>query len=577
MHECRNCGAHYPAKMERGDGLCPACRLGHEDDMSSRREIRNGNSKENAAHEGNLASFEEDWREPLYSCAQQRSRYIRNRDCDLLMRMLRLLGDYRDCPQLLNKVQKHFEREYERIRWVVFAPGGSSQSVEAALKDLQNLDGWFDTQTLRADGERRIKELREKEALESEAYHRREARRKKKRRIIASAIAAAAAMMVLYMGIIVLPARMREADAYMDEGRYEEAYAAYERAEQLWYIDEAIEGMNGARLGMAETYMREARYEDAIRIFKDVGAEETVIREACLLYSDQLADQGRGSDALAALEEAGGEALYPERFQNLMFLYADEAADDVIAQGEGKYDNAEYARNTGKKIDRLDPQLRYCHRLAEAGYDLRTVYPDGVTVIDAHVGVYQIEQAESAQAVPDMSRILIFERQEKMEASILDFDLQKSQKDKTNDNNYRVKLLPGEMFAQPYFTAAERFEDATAIVLVDGAYVPGGVFRQWERIEAFVYKGIKMPATTLPRDYTWYTAINSIAAYDRERPHAANVVYRQEQLPPCADETWYAENKDDKERMKKAESRFGAFDMENLYGRLGEALEHMAE
>ena len=505
-YTCSVCGSLQNGE-EPDDRLCPACR---EDTL-----------------------FLGDWREPLYRCARRLQAGARPEQRPELARMLLLLGDYRDCAGRYERLTQALRLEYALAVSDVESPASTIMRVEEGIKRLRALN-FPDSGPVIARAEQRLAAMREEERFLREAFLQSERNSRLIRFAAVFAFCAALAAFILYQGHIAIPAALREADSLMAAGRYEQALPLYQDSETLWHTDAAAEGARRAHLAIAKHHLDEGLYAQAIALYATYDEDERV-NEAYRLWSDALAAEGNAAQAISMLSRTPESDARSARMAQLYMQYAGEAAASAVAAGD-----IETAREMGASIPLLDPQLRYCRLLFEAGFDLEAVYPDGVAVTDAPVARYQLPDGAQAGiappgGAPDLSRALIFERCERSMFSSgaisLPF-LPSAERDPLDESIYNVRLLPGAMFSGP-LPPANSLAEATAVVLVDGVYRKAGAIPYRLKTEATEYKGVRLPGVESIIMLPYFSALTSVAVYDKANPQVCLCLEYAEAKSPC--------------------------------------------
>lgn len=504
-----------------------------------------------------------DWKQPLYAYAIEREGGWSFSKMKELEEIYTLLGGYQDANEHLKGVLSKVQGEYEKEANAVNCSDNISV-VEHALQNLRNMDGYGDSAALIAKGEERLHMLRERERMEQENRERAGKRRKRMQWLLMTATLVVAVAALVVYHLIVLPGYVRKGDELLENRQYAEAVASYEKAGRE---DKTVE----AQTEWGKALRAALDYEGAIEHFREAG-EESYVNEAIRAWGQQLLDEGEyeaaveklseqdlkdslydayraWSDHLAETESAAAaiEMLYhipesPDREARIAELQLQQADESLALLKEhdqnGEKDN-DYARGLGEPISDLNAQLKYCRGLAEAGYSLTSVYPDGVHVSNVSLGQYQIDEIQNSNdEAPDIdiSRVLLFERIEK---PFEDYDEDKPElalRDRHDDSLFDVKLLPGLMFSLIPEAVAESWDDASCIVLLDNVYEQSGTIT----VET-TFMNYTTSITT--KDYPFYSAVSCMCAYPKDNPKIGCILAYTIVDPVCADDEWFDLNK----------------------------------
>ena len=568
LFTCKACNKSYSADVEAADGLCPYCR-----------------QKQPAAPASDTpAAGGSDWREPLYQRASALLGSSKPDHYARILSMLTMLSGYRDSAAKLTAFTDKLNQIAAEAESAFADPASGRDTVERHLNALRPVACAKDVSALIAKGEACLKAIQEREAQERAEQEARQARARKRRNLVIAALIAAAAAAFAFYAMVIIPGKLSDADALYAAGSYEEAAAKYDEAEFFFHADAAKAGVEKSKRAMAQQAFDAGRFADAIAIYEAIddqkavnsayiawaessldagayaeavdclkkgGADKARISDTYLRWSDALAAAGDAAGALEKLENVEESDARTARMAQLRMQQAKESADKVIAEGA----DPQYARSLGEAITTLDAQLAYCRALYDAGVDLMAVYPDGVTVTDAKLGAYLIDNPVDEDAAPDVSRALLFERREHDNSEFSSL----AKRDRSDDKYYDVKLLPGHLFSSA-LTPAGSWEDATAIFLVDGEYLHSGDLTV-QTTETRNGRTVRSYTT----DYPYYTAVTAVSVYDKEHPER---MWNGEVLmdePPCAEDGWIAANRNNTYSGTKIANRQGAFDFESLY------------
>jgi len=419
-----------------------------------------------------------------------------------------------------------------------------------------------------AAGEEKLRLILEREEREKQKALRRKAMRK---RICLACGAIAAAALVLwtvaYVNII-FPGRLDQAEGLIAQGRHEEAIALCLKSESVRKTLRGGELLYAARAGSAQAMRAEGRFEEAADLYALLGLTDK-LDETYVQWSDALAAQGNAREAIRVLLLAQESEPREERLAALYMDRAEQAAQEAIVRGT---QDTDYARESGKEIPTLDAQLRYCHALFDAGFDLLAVYPDGVKVEDAKLAQFQIDAPNAREAELDLDDALIFARTEIggnnsipwLTYTLTTFEAH----DRTQDSLYTVRLLPGHMFregASPVHSRAQ----ADTVLLMDGVYAELGMVSVWDHLKLNDKDYMGIPVFM---HYPYFGAISSVAAYDLRDPSRRQVFASETSLPLCSDEAWMAEHENDARTLSDLNVRMGTLNMQAMRSALDELL-----
>lgn len=545
LFRCRECAQLYAAQVEPADGLCLVCR--------GKRGA--GVPQEEGLHDA------ADWRKPLYDYACSLVSRRRPEEWARLEEVLIRLGDYRDCAHMLEKMRLHMQN----VCALAMEDVKTSERrvvLETAVAHLRALNA--DAQTLAA-GEEKLRRIIEREERERREVLRRSYLRAKRRFALGLFAGAALAVWLLAYIMVIFPGRLNRAEELIAQGQSEEAVNLCLESEKIWETKRGSELLLAARTALAHDLLGEGRFEEAAVLYRQLDMEPE-LEETYDRWSSALAAQGETKAAIGILLRMKGNDVREERLPALYMTRAGEAAEEAIARG---VQDVAYAREQGEAIPNLDAQLRYCHALFEAGFDLAAVYPDGVEITDAKLARFQIDGAQAQEAELPLEHALVFSRTENGGSVIpwLTYSLNKTTShDRTQDSLYRVRLLPGHMFregAQP----ARSFAEAETVLLMDGVYIREGMI--------FVWGNLQIPG--LPRrfvrtGYPYFSAVSSVAAYDLRDPRRMQVFAKEIDMPLCSDETWMQTYGEDEAAASGLSARLGDLNMDGMRAELDRLL-----
>lgn len=554
---CKNCGGFFPENQVDSSGLCEKCRQ--------------------AAEDASAAGGAVDWKKPLYDYALTQEKRWRASGFENVEAFFIRLGDYSDCPDRLQKLraerQKFYDDNVKTIR-----EGSSISMLRQAVDNLRAVVDFSDAAAMIEKGEKRIKALDEEARLAAAEQERLARLRKRRTNIILASIAAVLVIAFIGYGLIVPPMRLETGDALLAEGNFADAIAAYEKAHFIANVAEIDAKIHDAHMLWADRMIAENDYEGAIAKYLTLKEEhlaspvvtvssdaftEEMDAAAGLAYrkwSDYLAENGDAKEAIAKLWYSAPSDDFDQRLAELRTMQTDQA---IAAVKEFEVPDPFAARLKGEELNTLNEQLRYCRALFDEGYDLMEVYPEGVSVVDAPLGAYQIDELpdiEDAYLDLDTSKFLLFERTERPYEEEQTSKPLMDPHDRHDDSIYSVKLLPGQMFGQYEQFVAESWEDASAIVLVDSIHLEYGAITS---VTEHTMNGVTV--STSSKDYPYYAAVSSLAIYDKENPASGSIFDSVINEPICDDDAWFNQNKRNSLELFKIENRTGTFDTSSAY------------
>ena len=414
------------------------------------------------------------------------------------------------------------ESEYRKALsfWEAAKKTSSVQKTELALKRFEALNNYKDSASLAEACRKKI-----------EKSHRR-SKAVKILLLAAAAFLLAAAGYFVYDHYIVPASETKKADRYVESGEYEKALSIYtqqnedekaqatikkmanaamevgsfEEAHRLYLSIGDKEGAHSAAVRAGDAAMETGDPEKA-RGYYESADEPEKVREACVKLGDLASESGDFKSAQNFYKSAGpiGKEKWAEtvriRFQSMIDNNDLEGAYGVYREGSGAVaeeamldavltmrvsvgDAAAYpiAGKFGATIRDIDAQLLYCRKLAEAGYDLEQVYPDGVNV-SLDLRQYTFVNAASAYDTTDYGKLLVFWLEEnKPETEFRARDMADTKRsypigledysahDKIKDQCYTVRLLPGMLMQLPEEKRAESWEACDTLLIAETAY-----------------------------------------------------------------------------------------------------------
>lgn len=299
-------------------------------------------------------------------------------------------------------------------------------------------------------------------------------------------------------------------------GCFEDAVAAFQKSGNK-------ENEREAYNAWGDDLFQKSDYDGAIKQYKHSGESEKE-KVAALAEAEFMISAGQYSEAAVLLGKYAGSDVAQTVYTAFKTSIAGMSKDNSVKQ----------ASEFGKKLKVLNTQIEYCRLLENGGYDLNSVYPDGVEVnVDlAKHQLFEIADERSTND-PDCSRVLIFFREEEKpdlegktalieeEMDQIKIDAEESRLDK--DYGYKVKFLPGMMEFLPEQVRAGNEEECTTIILFEKGYIPEG---------HLAVRTLKPnPGNSLLNDiyntnyqvYLCYKAYEGIAVYEKNNPLVGRV------------------------------------------------------
>ena len=408
-------------------------------------------------------------------------------------------------------------------------------------------------------GEEKLRVIVEREEREKAEITRRRFAQAKRRYLFSVLTAAVLIVSVLAYVLVVFPGRLNRAESLIAQGQYEEAFALCMKSEKVRETRRGGELLRAARTGAAGAMRTEGRFEESAELYRILDMQDE-LEETYFLWSDALAGQG---DSRAAIEVLLRTEKSDARWMRLSALYmqrADEAAEEAIARG---IQDVEYAGSLGSAIPALDAQLRYCHLLHEAGFDLAAVYPKGVLIEDAKLAALQIDAQDAREAELPLESALVFLREEDgrgySDFPWLVYSGGSVGRDRSKDSMYSVRLMPGYMFREGA-SPARSFAQADTALLIDGVYIEKGKVSVWT--ETKLSHSVVLPKTLMK--YPYFSAVSSVAAYDLRDPGRRQVFAVETSDALCADEEWMAVHGRDYDMLSGLTARRGEMKLEEM-------------
>ena len=499
-----------------------------------------------------------DWRDPLYEYACRLFGRNQLKAWQRVEEILIRLGDYRDCRQMLEQASIRKQKLYERV--INDIQSGERRTVlQNAVEQLRGFSGTPESGEWLALGEEKLRVIVEREEREKAEITRRRFAQAKRRYLFSVLTAAVLIVSVLAYVLVVFPGRLNRAESLIAQGQYEEALALCMKSEKVRETRRGGELLRAARTGAAGAMRTEGRFEESAELYRILDMQDE-LEETYFLWSDALAGQG---DSRAAIEVLLRTEKSDARWMRLSALYmqrADEAAEEAIARG---IQDVEYAGSLGSAIPALDAQLRYCHLLHEAGFDLAAVYPKGVLIEDAKLAALQIDAQDAREAELPLESALVFLREEDgrgySDFPWLVYSGGSVGRDRSKDSMYSVRLMPGYMFREGA-SPARSFAQADTALLIDGVYIEKGKVSVWT--ETKLSHSVVLPKTLMKSPYV--SAVSSVAAYDLRDPGRRQAFAVETSDALCADEEWMAVHGRDYDMLSGLTARRGEMKLEEM-------------
>ena len=535
-----------------------------------------------------------DWREPLCSYANSLS----GRNSKTAEDIYKRLGNYAQAEEKLKaireKAKKKLESAVQRVE-----NADSSWSLESALNDLKMTEGHETVpESVLKKAEFRLKEFQKKEALAREEEARKERRKKT---ILFGAIAAvilAAVGWFIYYQTVTLPGYIRAGDEALAAGNYAEAISYYEKAEgnktadaqihllpakkqwaDVMISEQNYQGAIDIYEGLHDTekvnqiktvwgiHARETGdYEKAIELFSGLGAASDV-NSTYRKWSDSVAETGDYPGAIDIIKKADDSDEKSTRITELSVMYAETLAEEILALDTEA--GTALAKSEGPKITDLSAQLLLCKKLIKAGYDMESIYPDGVAIENISLAKYQVEDLKSVkdseneyESDLDKSKVLVFERREEdYPRDTASFTVR--QHDKTKDSLYTIKLLPADMQAFGLSAFPDDLDSATVILIRDYLYLKvGDVYT--ESVPRNNNNSFYVPLPSSRTYYPVYDAVCALVAFDAENPEEGKIVYADSFHATAYDDDWFAKNKNSGDTVHQHRYLVGTWDDTDL-------------
>ena len=227
-----------------------------------------------------------------------------------------------------------------------------------------------------------------------------------------------------------------------------------------------------------------------------------------------------------------------------------------------------------------DHALRFLYALHGAGYDVASLFPDGMKV-DIPLASNMLRLVDrlrgniSEGAIPDMSGVLplsIVEDDSYNNRSIyditdtfstmLDSKITKMQAD---DAHYTVRLLTQYLFDIPENMRPATFADCTSVLCMQQTYLPAGnIYRTITTESRYSRAGSALPSLddTTYRDF--FSALDMTAVYDLSDRDACEALTVRLGNAKVDDEAYFNANKSKGAALYTADNMLGVFDTDAL-------------
>ena len=315
--------------------------------------------------------------------------------------------------------------------------------------------------------------------------------------------------------------------------------------------------------------MAEGSYADALDVCEEYDRPD-VADEVRAAWADDLLALNNYAQALELREKMQPTEENIARTAEIWMTFARLKADEAISTSA----DADTARAIGEELTNVDAQLLYCHALYSAGYDLAQVYPNGVIVKNTPLGPYNIEDLENTLIVPPNHKILVFERLELPYNNLLgqivpaSADRPVLMHSRTSDGSYTILLHPKYMFDQPGIQPPESWDDASAMIVLDGLYLHAG------DITVENYEYTYGPGTATKKrligtsEHPFFDAVSALSLFVKGDLENCAIWSAQTDEPTCADDEWFNAHDDDEDVILLWANRMGSFDLTTAYEEL---------
>lgn len=247
-------------------------------------------------------------------------------------------------------------------------------NYEAAIKLLESISGWKDAdeevyacqkkiEEINAKAEaQRLERERKAEIVRMEAAH--IAKRNKKIATIVSAIIALILAFIIVLNTVIIPnGKYNDAIALMNEGKYEEAIAAFE----------ALDGYrdSDSRINECKTVILDSKYNDAVA----------------------LMDAGKYEEAITAFEALDGHRDSDSKTKECETAILDSKYNDAVAlMDTGKYEEAISAFETFSGYKDSTVKINECNAaIIESKYNDAIALMDAGNIVKAYEALVALE------------------------------------------------------------------------------------------------------------------------------------------------------------------------------------------
>ena len=234
-----------------------------------------------------------------------------------------------------------------------------------------------------------------------------------------------------------------------------------------------------------------------------------------------------------------------------------------------------------------DHALRFLYALHGAGYDVVSLFPDGMKV-DIPLAsnmqhlIDKLRGNASEGAIPDMRGVLplsiveddhydnrsIYNIKDTL-STMLDSKITKMQAD---DAHYTVRLLTRYLFDIPEELRPATFADCTSVLCMQQTYLPGGHIYQTITTESRYSRGgsslpdlgSSLPGLGSTTYRVFFSALDMTTVYDLSDPDASEAISVNVHEAKVSDEAYFEANKDNDYALYTADNMLGVFDNAKL-------------
>ena len=255
---------------------------------------------------------------------------------------LKAMNGYKDSDALAEQCEKEIKKlkaeDSYQAAAAQMASAGDIAAYTQAMEALKALNGYRDSEELATKCRAEINRLSEEQRIAAENAAK---KRKKVIMITASIVAACIAFVILLTSVIIPNGKYNSAVALMNEGKYEEAIAAFGAMDGYKDSVTKIEECNTALLDFdynsATELMGSGKYEEAIAAYEAINGYKDstdLIIECNYLSAVSLMDSGDYEEAIAEFKTLDGYKDSADLINECNYLSA------VSLMDSGKYEEA---------------------------------------------------------------------------------------------------------------------------------------------------------------------------------------------------------------------------------------------